>query len=77
MWAPRARPPDAPPAARAPAVEARARAQGLKWEFVVIRDDTANAFVLPGGKVRPGWGHVCGALARAPARRTMAVPRCL
>lgn len=27
-------------------------AQGLKWEYAVIRSDTMNAFVLPGGKVR-------------------------
>lgn len=25
--------------------------KGCKWEFIVVRDDTMNAFVLPGGKV--------------------------
>ncbi|CAN0391996.1 unnamed protein product, partial [Ectocarpus sp. 13 AM-2016] len=31
-----------------------AEASGLKgctWEFIVVRDDNMNAFVLPGGKV--------------------------
>lgn len=23
-----------------------------EWEFIVVVDDTANAFALPGGKVR-------------------------
>lgn len=25
--------------------------KGCKWEFIVVRDDNMNAFVLPGGKV--------------------------
>ncbi|CAN0147901.1 unnamed protein product, partial [Hapterophycus canaliculatus] len=25
--------------------------KGCRWEFIVVRDDTMNAFVLPGGKV--------------------------
>ncbi|CAM9503141.1 unnamed protein product [Ectocarpus fasciculatus] len=25
--------------------------KGCKWEFIVVKDDTMNAFVLPGGKV--------------------------
>lgn len=26
--------------------------EGCKWEFIVVRDKTLNAFALPGGKVR-------------------------
>lgn len=25
--------------------------KGCKWEFIVVKDDSMNAFVLPGGKV--------------------------
>lgn len=28
--------------------------EGCKWEFIVVKDDTMNAFALPGGKVRSG-----------------------
>ena len=30
--------------------------QGLQWDYVVVKNSTPNAFVVPGGKVRQDAG---------------------